>query len=511
MLSKSESNGRNYPFLLDAGLGYTVLIAFFSWHHDLWRDEVRGLTLAAGTASPFELYLALKNEGHPLLWYFLLQVLYKLFHSPLVLKAASVGIAAAAAFIFLGAAPFSRPAKILWLLGVFPIYEYSVQCRSYGLNMMLLFAVLACWPQRFKRPLLLGALLFLLANTSVYGAVIAAAFVSMRCGEQLLSFRSGERRLGALLESVIPAAAGVLFCLIQVYPDQTTIVTPLHANTAGKIIAEFGAALLSQGSFAHDAFCSPYELIVPLMVFGLYFLMILKPPIVIFLFSGILGLELLHRLVYSGGALRHQGFALLIIIAVLWLDRITAPQVFSASNFAAKLEKIKTPLLSFSLIILVLLQVYLGGKKVNEILKQPRSSAKALSSFVQRDPSLRDAVILAEPGYLAETLPYYLPNELYFPREKKYGKIFSFTSASKRQFSLTELRQSAEEVSAERKNPVLIIVGHSLESPGEFHLMYDLEFSATAEELVQFRSRTDKLASFRSAASDENYELYRLR
>lgn len=104
---------------------YLVAVTFLALHHELWRDEVRALNIAAFSHSPAELFGNLRNEGHPPLWYLLLFAGHRLTGSMLVIKPIAVLIAAAGAYVLVRFAPFPTWQKVLFLAG-----EWHAQRRA---------------------------------------------------------------------------------------------------------------------------------------------------------------------------------------------------------------------------------------------------------------------------------------------------------------------------------------------------------------------------------------------
>ena len=51
---------------------YCGVIIYLSANHEVWRDEVRALSLVTESNSIVNLLENLHNEGHPCLWYLLL-------------------------------------------------------------------------------------------------------------------------------------------------------------------------------------------------------------------------------------------------------------------------------------------------------------------------------------------------------------------------------------------------------------------------------------------------------
>ena len=83
------------------------IIIFIAWcfvavygamHHEIWRDEMRALSIAIESPGFSQLPASLLNEGHPVLWYFLLRVCYLIFNTTYVLPILSLLFAAAIAW-----------------------------------------------------------------------------------------------------------------------------------------------------------------------------------------------------------------------------------------------------------------------------------------------------------------------------------------------------------------------------------------------------------------------------
>lgn len=52
---------------------WLAVVIFTSSRHELWRDEVRALSIALQPESFWQLPMVLRNEGHPILWYLILR------------------------------------------------------------------------------------------------------------------------------------------------------------------------------------------------------------------------------------------------------------------------------------------------------------------------------------------------------------------------------------------------------------------------------------------------------
>jgi hypothetical protein len=144
--------------------------------HVMWRDEWRAWMIARDSGTIAELLANLRHDGHPGLWYAILYALSRLTRDPVAMKLAHVVIAAAAVWMVARFAPLTRVQRVLFAFGYFAFFEYATISRSYGLGLLLVVAACTVFVRYGpRRVLALAILLVLLANTSVYGSMLAAA------------------------------------------------------------------------------------------------------------------------------------------------------------------------------------------------------------------------------------------------------------------------------------------------------------------------------------------------
>ncbi len=156
-------------------------------HHELWRDEVRALSIAMEANSVLDLPVMLKNEGHPVLWYVLLYAGYAITGSKLILPALSIMIAFAAVLLFIKSAPFPLWQKVLFIFSYLPFYEYSVMCRNYGISMLLLFSFAHLYTYRKRYPLLPACVLLMLAFTNAHSIILSVLLLMMWCWDSFFT------------------------------------------------------------------------------------------------------------------------------------------------------------------------------------------------------------------------------------------------------------------------------------------------------------------------------------
>ncbi len=143
--------------------------------HELWLDEAQAWLIAAGASALGDLAGRLAYEGHPPLWYLLLFGASRLWRDPAAMQALSLAAATAVAFLAAWRSPFSPAQKALFAFGYYPLFEYGVISRGYGLGLACLVAYAALRTARERRAWLLAIPLAAAALTSAYGLILAWA------------------------------------------------------------------------------------------------------------------------------------------------------------------------------------------------------------------------------------------------------------------------------------------------------------------------------------------------
>src|SRR5262249_55428987 len=148
--------------------------------------------IARHSTSLADLLHNIRYEGHPILWYALLAPLGALRAAPSTMQIFEWFVAVGAMAIIVWRAPFSRGPKVMLALGYFPLFEYGVISRSYGLGFLLSVAICALAARRRPRPWpAIGALIALLSLTSAFGAVLGLSFLVALGLDEILAGRAG--------------------------------------------------------------------------------------------------------------------------------------------------------------------------------------------------------------------------------------------------------------------------------------------------------------------------------
>jgi hypothetical protein len=188
--------------------------------HELWQDEWQAWLIARDSATIRDLFNNLRYEGHPGLWHLGLFGLSRLTPQPLAMQVLHLVVATATVYVFLKFSPFTNFQKILFVFGYFPFFEYAAISRNYASGLLLLFLFCAVFPSTLRKKfLVLCGILFLLAQTSVYGLflVLALGLALVVTAFTDKSFGPGPSTL-ELLAGLALMVAGVCLSILQLVP-----------------------------------------------------------------------------------------------------------------------------------------------------------------------------------------------------------------------------------------------------------------------------------------------------
>jgi len=132
---------------------YAAVVALLSARHEPWTDELNLWLIARDAPGWAGFQKILDHGGHGRLWHTLQWVLARATGSFTAAQALQCAIATSAVWIQARHAPFPRLARALLPLGIFPLFEYGVIARPYGLATALWFTACALWPAARSRPL----------------------------------------------------------------------------------------------------------------------------------------------------------------------------------------------------------------------------------------------------------------------------------------------------------------------------------------------------------------------
>ena len=482
---------------------------FTTARHEFWRDEVRALSLARAASSPLDLYQLVQYDGHPALWHLLLYVGTSIVDTPLVLPVTSILVGFAGVTVFMVSAPFPLWFRGLFIFSALPLYEYSVMARNYGISMMLLFVAAVLYRKRRTHPLPFAFALALLANTNVHSAMFACLAAAVWAWDIAVDQKQGAVPRG--LSRYLPLSivvAGVLVCLAFSMPRENTVLTSVRstANVTGIAYQFWNAVLRPDDTFPELLPAWLPSKAAVLLLYGAVFGLWRRPNLLLAALAAQTALGVFFRVAYPGWY-RHQGLYLVFLVFLYWL--------FIESANTRTFEGARRLLFRgglMAVLALIVVDVAKAPGFVRADITGERSASRAFGAFLNESGTYGDAVLIPEPGFILESLPYYAGNAIYLPREGRFGTTVAWTS-SRYSLSLSELLSAARDVRARSGTDVLIVLGSmdtDLDGAGEKKYLYGNVFSWSAAEAREFRSSTTLVAEFSAFDGDESYKVFAL-
>jgi hypothetical protein len=486
------------------------VVVFTATRHEFWRDEVRPLSLARAAVSPLDLYGLTQYDGHPIAWFLLLYIGKSIIDTQLILPITSIAIAFFAVAVFMFFSPFPFLVKSLFIFSALPVYEYSVMAQAYGLSMLLFFISALLYKNREKYPLLLSFALAILANTNVHSALLVCLITALWAYDMFAERRNAYVQLRGffLYLPFIIVFIGVFLCIVFTMPRDNTILTHMrHSIGLRELSCSLFSTALSPGQTFSQIVPRNYpHLVNTALLYTATLGLLCRSHFFVAALSSQVALGVLFHIVY-GGLYRHQGLFLIFLLFLYWV-------LIESLNHEAT-TKTKHLLFNIGLygamLILILGNVTKAKRVVWADLSRERSSGRAFGEFLNRSEIYRDAIIVPEPDYLLESLPYYAKNMIYLPREHRFGATVSWTTEANYRLSLGELLLTARSLKTRYGQPVLIVLGHwevDKHKPAEKKYSYNKVFSWNANESADFNESAFLVTEFKSAYTDENYRIY---
>jgi hypothetical protein len=283
-------------WLVSAFVLHVAVTLWVSLHHEPWFDEADPWLLMRD-ATPAKMLHSSANRGVPLLWEMTVLPFARLGFPYLAQQLLNLVYVWGAVLLFLRSRAFSTPVKVLFALSYYPAFEFAVIPRPYGLQMLLTFAMAEAWKTRHERPVRLGVLAALLANTTTMGLVTAAI-----AGAILLWERVSWKGLGIMV-------AGGLAAAVQLWPRPEG--QKLHMTTRLDTVWFAITSTFFPGYRLED-FVGGALIILVILFYGISRRW--APPL--FLGSILTALLCIYVFVWMGG-LRHAGVMLVVVLAAV--------------------------------------------------------------------------------------------------------------------------------------------------------------------------------------------------
>ncbi|WP_132388900.1 hypothetical protein [Novosphingobium sp. PhB165] len=487
-------------------------VGLLAAQHVFWRDEVRALTIATTGDTVSEMFLALRGDGHPMLWYLLLRSGYALIGKA-ALPVISWLIGLAAVVLLIWRAPLSWGMRLLIVFGHFALWEYVVMARNYGISMLLMFVFAAAYPRWRLRGIWLVLPLALLANTNVHSMLLSWLLLGVWLLERWPRGGGRAEVRDWALRLVLPAggilALASLACFLTVWPPFNDAAQGAGGHNLLRAIAAVG---LPGIGFMLDADAGLWiQLPFSAALLASLFVLWGRPLHFLAALAGLCGMSLFFAVIYPGGE-RHQALWLVLLLTLWWM-RLDADRRDGVDEPAKGRDAVLRKAGHYGLVALLLRQILLTFAEVAASFHAPYSRAADLGALIAQRPELSRAIIIADPDYLIEALPYYAPHNLVWQiRRARFGAVNHFTKNAQLDITLDQVTQTAEALHRQYHRPVLILLQHAPDAccTATIASGYNWTTHHTPEMARRFLERTRMLARYDSAVTDESYAVYLL-
>lgn len=389
-----------------------VAITFWcAWHHEAWSDEGDPWLLARDAPFP-DMLVSASNGGVPLLFHLTVLPFARAGLPYFAMQFVNLVYVWLAVLLLFRARAFPTPVKVLFAFSYFPVFEFGVIPRPYGLQMLLMFAMASAWGERHTRPLRVAAAIALLANTTSLGLLAAAV-----AGALLLWERMRLRLLGsrAILVSTAVMLAGGLLAVAQLWPrpGRQQVYTFVSVDTLWYALA---STFFPDGRV--DTFVIPAMLVLAIVTFGI------SRNVVPLLFLYVCGIAMIavYVFVWMGG-IRHAGLLLVLVITAIWIADAYGPY---------RRERLLMAALAVSLAYSVI-------PAARSWVLETRfafSGSREVATFLIDSGLTKDAVLVSHPMFWTSPLVYLPGTPICDPAE---GRCRTYSKWLRRDYELSKI------------------------------------------------------------------------
>ena len=473
-----------------------LAVWFLAWyigidHHVFWRDEVRALSIANETQSLGKLFQLLENEGHPPLWYILLQSAHQIWKTNLVLPALAFAFAFVNVCLLLFKSPFHWSLLTMIILGQYGLYEYGIIARNYGLATTFLFGFAICSQ---KRKTILAYLLLCLAAMSNFYALVFANILGLL---YLLEHFKKQKLKTLTFWALLLIVSGL--CMLLIIPSKDSLVVS-HFSLASIPFAKiwdvgWGFNHLFDGimEFKHG--------FKTFLLFGMLLIFWKQWKVMAAAFIGMVYMASFHLSVRENFS-HHEGMFFVFMITLVWMNWKNIKNYFYTSPILTR-----TGYAIFAL--MVCFNFVRGAQHYQLFYNLDSSNADHLGNWLTQNAD-EQTILIGEPDYDMESVVYYYPKDFYIPREQRFRKYAQFTTANKSELDLQELIQIADSFIQEGLKPLLITQWDlDFWQDTTHHYSYGKAFTVDRETHQIFKARFQRDTLFHQFIStDESYFVY---
>lgn len=431
-------------------------------NHSMWRDEMNVWLIARDSASWGELIENIHyDRAHPGLWHLLVVGLYHSFGNPVAMQIFHWLLGVGSVVLIWVFSPFRRWQKWLLCFGYLPFYEHMLIARNYAVGMLALFAICTLWPWRRRSYLPLALLITLLANSNVYGLLIAIA-LGLTLGIELITDVTMPRRWLDIGTSAIIILIGCGISLYFILPpsdvaDQAlgTYVTGFDLKqllkTLGRLFAGYYTIIPDGSRYVDLILCAA----IALGSAGLVVLRLVRQPYALSFYLLANGLILAFTYAkFMPSAVRHFGNLYLVLLAALWIAHHYPPRTKLSPLGRWGLRSRRW----YGHMLATILVFHLGAGLYffTTDLRVPYSAGRAAAAYM-RQTGLENEFIVASRDAQMASLSGYLGRPFYYPERQATGSYTLFFKGRRQEVEQSEVLTQARELLLQQDKILLVL------------------------------------------------------
>lgn len=374
---------------------YIVLISVTISKHEPWADEAQAWLLARDS-NPFELlFMNLRYEGHPPLWYLILMIPSKILPYRIISVISAI-IAISGVCILLYRSSFPKIVKLLLPFSYFVFYQYGVIARSYVLVPILLFAIASIYEDKTAKIYQFVVLVCLLANVSVFSTLIALSIMLIHLIDLIKARSVLTKRLiiKQIIAYVIFAVITALIVIILWQPEDSTFAKSYQYN-----IKQF---YNMSRDILNEAMTEKLYISIPILIISLVWFWQTR-VLLLYLLSTLSVLALFSIKYYNSW---HLGFIFLAWVFVTWISFDKQREYRIKNRWFLSIAK---KLVIASILVVLGFNIFWTASASIHDFNGTYSGGVAVARYI-KDNQLEGKKIYATSFWSTSILPYFKEN-----------------------------------------------------------------------------------------------------
>ena len=490
-------------------LCYSIITFIILLFHESWRDEAQAW-LIARDLNIIDIFVQMKYEGHPVIWYLILVPFAKLGLPYIFVKIVSWLICNIAVWLILKKAPFNLILKILFIFSMPMIYLYPSISRSYCLIPLAITLFAICFGQRHEKPIQYILSILFLANTHVIMYGMVGILLLLFYIEELIQNRktNSKEQKKKVYISLIVIIVGLILTLIPILISMTTNTdvsltsnTSIFENTKSKM--ENAYEKIMTGCFGEN------ELILKIMAIALIILLCyeiryhLKNALVIICTEGLQ--FLIYTYVYMGSEQRVSTLILLMMF-IFWIQNDKKEKTVNINKNEKELvnnqkylkrQKRKeqlTNVAEYILVFVLIINIVNGIDAVNKEIKTNYSSAYETSKWI-KDNLEDDSIFICTSMPLSSAIIPYIGKDVFWsPQTLDYFSFTTWDEDYRTGYSLRDLQKRVKD---------------NFEIDQNLYLIYTYDFNEETMSSLEEQGYITKMYES-NIAEKEEYAIYKI-